>query len=60
MLKEKIFIMNIVFNTQFWAIIPALNINLHSKELEFEWLCLGVYIGKKEDESKITYDYDRR
>lgn len=27
----------------FWAILPALNINLHSRNLEFEWLCIGLY-----------------
>jgi len=37
----------IEINVEFWAIIPALNINLHSKELEFEWLCLGVYCAKR-------------
>lgn len=28
---------------RFFAIIPALNINIHSLDLEFEWLFLGVY-----------------
>jgi hypothetical protein len=28
---------------QFWAIIPALNINLHSNTIEFEWLCVAIY-----------------
>jgi len=32
------------FDLKFWAILPALNINLHSKNFEFEWLCLGIYI----------------
>lgn len=28
----------------FWAIIPAVNINLHTKSLEIEWLCFGFYL----------------
>lgn len=29
---------------KFWALIPAVNINLWTQELEFEWLCFGFYI----------------
>jgi hypothetical protein len=38
---------NIDFDTdfKFFAIIPAININLHSKSLEIEWLFWGLYIG---------------
>lgn len=32
----------------FWAILPAININVSSKSLEFEWLCIGIYIFKNE------------
>ena len=28
---------------KFWSIIPAININFHTKSFEFEWLCLGLY-----------------
>lgn len=38
------FIINITWDTSFFAILPAININLHSKTLEFEWTCLGIYI----------------
>jgi hypothetical protein len=27
----------------FVALLPAINFNLHSGALEFEWLCLGIY-----------------
>jgi hypothetical protein len=37
---------------QFWALLPALNINWHSKKFEFEWFCLMVYIGKMKPEVK--------
>jgi len=30
----------------FWHLIPSININLHSHEVEFEWLCLGLYASK--------------
>lgn len=46
-MKEITISINIVLNFDFWAITPSFNINLHSKELEFEWLCLGIYINKK-------------
>lgn len=36
-----------VWDKKFFAILPAVNINRHSRELEFEWLCLGIYISKK-------------
>lgn len=29
---------------QFIALLPALNINLHCEQIEFEWLCFAVYI----------------
>lgn len=29
---------------KFWALFPALNINIHSKSLEFEWMCFGFYL----------------
>jgi hypothetical protein len=45
--KEIILEVAINLDLHFWAILPALNINLHSKEFEFEWLCIGIYIGKK-------------
>ena len=31
----------------FWSIIPFVNINLMSKEIEIGWLCFGIYIGKE-------------
>lgn len=35
-----------VLDLHFWAILPAINLNFHSKTLEFEWLCLAIYIEK--------------
>ncbi len=31
----------------FWHLVPSININFHSRELEFEWLCLGIYFGRQ-------------
>jgi len=33
-------------DTKFFAILPALNLNLHCSTLEFEWLFFGIYISK--------------
>lgn len=45
--KEFTIEINIVIDIQFWAILPAVNININSRELEFEFLCLGIYLGIK-------------
>lgn len=37
----------------FWAILPAVNINVGSGALEFEWLCLGIYIFRTRLEEKM-------
>jgi hypothetical protein len=36
------------FDYKFWAIIPAFNLNLHSKTFEIEWLCFAVYFDFKQ------------
>ena len=36
--------LEILWDWKFFAILPALNINIHSKSFEFEWLFLGVYL----------------
>lgn len=35
---------------KFWSIIPAININFHTKSFEFEWLCLGLYATRWEEQ----------
>ena len=35
---------DIDLDLNFIALLPAININLYSRSLEFEWLMLGVYI----------------
>ena len=37
----------------FWAILPAINVNVLSKSLEFEWLCIGIYIFKNSQSFSI-------
>lgn len=40
----KILKVDIELDLRFWALLPAININAHCREIEFEWLCLGIYI----------------
>lgn len=40
---------NFEIDFEFWAITPALNINLHSRTFEIEWLCFAIYIDKHEN-----------
>ena len=51
---------DIDIDPKFWALLPALNINLGSKQFEFEWLCLGIYIGKLKPiaPKKNTIEYE--
>ena len=56
--KNKRFKIDIDF--RFWAIISALNINLHSLELEFEWLFLGIYWNFWKNEDKPIIWLDKR
>jgi len=51
--KRNTFKLDLDIDLNFWALLPALNINVHSKELEFEWLCFGVYL-KKSDQITIN------
>lgn len=36
--------LTITWDWQFFALLPALNVNMHSSTLEFEWLFLGLYL----------------
>jgi hypothetical protein len=49
-MKRISFIIDVDFNPYFWAFIPAINANFHSKSLEIEWLFVGIYISKKPTE----------
>ena len=31
-------------DTNFIALLPALNLNFHSKSIEIEWLIFGIYL----------------
>ena len=47
-MKEKVFHYQVkiefAIDLKFWAILPAINWNDHSKTLEFEWLIFAMYI----------------
>ncbi|MBQ3765877.1 MAG: hypothetical protein II874_03985 [Bacteroidales bacterium] len=45
--KRLSFRVDVDIDFQFWHLVPSININLHSHELEFEWLCLGIYAGRQ-------------
>lgn len=47
--KRISFKIDVDIDFQFWHLVPSININFHSHELEFEWLCLGIYVGKARD-----------
>lgn len=37
--------LDIDIDGEFWAILPAINVNLHNGiTIEFEWLCFGFYM----------------
>jgi hypothetical protein len=45
----------------FWALLPAINLNFISGELEFEFLCFGIYIRKQQkfDEKKFWININK-
>lgn len=43
---SKFLVFDFKKDIKFWALIPCVNINLHSKEFELEWLCFGLYVRK--------------
>ena len=49
-MKRISFKINIDLDFKFWHLVPSININLHSHEIEFEWLCIGIYISKLKEE----------
>ena len=38
---------------KFWALIPSVNLNLHTSQLEIEWLFVGVYITFSDYEKQV-------
>ena len=43
---SKFLVFDFKKDIKFWALMPCVNINLHSKEFELEWLCFGLYVRK--------------
>ena len=41
--KRVTFTTNVDIDFKFWSLIPSINLNRHSHEIEFEWLCIGIY-----------------
>lgn len=53
-MKRTTLTIHIDIDFKFWAILPCLNINLNFPHLEFEWLCLGIYVSKKKKPLEIV------
>lgn len=48
---------DIDFTPDFWALLPAINLNFHASQFEFEWLCFGIYARKLANrESDFVYN----
>lgn len=43
-MKSHKILVELFVDPKFWAIIPAININIHSGSCELEWLCFGMYV----------------
>lgn len=53
-MTRRSIIIDFDIDLKFWHLIPSININLHSHELEFEFMCIGLYASiKKPAESKL-------
>lgn len=60
-MKKSILNIELEFTPKdFWSLIPSININISSRELEFEWLCVGIYVSKGEpkNETEIIFEDD--
>lgn len=44
---RKSIVIDLDVDLKFWHLIPSININLHSHELEFEFMCIGLYASIK-------------
>lgn len=44
-MNRRTFKVDVDFDVRFWALLPAIDINLHSYEFEIERLCFGLYFG---------------
>ena len=54
--KRYSFKIDLEISFGFWALLPAINLNLSCRELEFEWLCIGIYIKRQESKSNNNVD----
>jgi hypothetical protein len=49
---RKTICIDIDIDFQFFALLPAFNINLHMPQIEFEWLFIGIYLYRKEPDAE--------
>ena len=51
----NLFLIRFEYDWKFFAILPSLNVNLHSKSLELELFFFGLYVDKyKKTEEKLV------
>lgn len=46
-MKRSTITIDLDLDIKFWALLPAVNINIHSSGFEIEWLCFGIYVNFK-------------
>ena len=44
------------YDPNFWALTPAININIHRPQFEIEWLCFALYIYKNKT-ANVEYEH---
>lgn len=45
-IRRVSFCIDIEVDFRYWNILPVVALNFHSKTLEIQWLCFGLYIEK--------------
>lgn len=53
---RKSIVIDLDVDLKFWHLIPSININLHSHELEFEFMCIGLYASIKKPAENESWD----
>lgn len=59
-MNRRTFKVDVDFDVHFWALLPAINFNLHSHEFEIEWLCFGFYFGRQKYDIRELTNYNKR
>lgn len=52
MVEEMVLKISLFIDTNFWS-TGCINVNFHSRELEIEFLCFGIYFRREKKLTKI-------